>query len=286
LISISLIEPRTVAWKDWRSRSQDAQVALNQTYASGSSWKVSEKLYREQKEFFLGLNGPFHGKCAYCETLIAANHPGDIDHFRPKSRVTVNSTIVNVMDGRRRSVPHPGYYWLTYDYLNLLPACENCNRPSKGRSGGRLIGKWDNFPVKRFRARFPGEEKKERTLLINPTRKECRIDRHLSFDASGIVKSLSEVGTTCCDIFGFNAREGLVKERRAAYQTGHDAVLSYFLALAFENAAGASTHLKTINEYEAGIKPYSAAGRVGIDAQLKKIRTGKYSVTSKPAVHK
>ena len=281
MIRISFKEPRTVAWKNWRRRSEAAQAALDLEYASGRVGKISNKLYREQKELYLGLNGPFHGKCAYCESLIAANHPGDIDHFRPKNGVTVDSLIITVNDGKKRSVPHPGYYWLAYNYRNLLPACEDCNRPNKGKSGGLLIGKWNNFPVKGFRAEHPGDEKKERPLLINPVTAGRMIEQHLTFNAQGVVEYWTTEGKTCCDVFGLNIRQALVQERMEAYQRGYDAVLNYLVALGNDNASGANIHLRTINEYEAGIRPYSAAGRAGIDAKCKKIGRGKYRVTAR-----
>ncbi len=63
----------------------------------------------------------YHEKCAYCEerTLIY------IEHYRPKGRV--------------QTTKHGGYYWLCYEWSNLLPSCHECNK-----IGG---GKADQFPV-------------------------------------------------------------------------------------------------------------------------------------------
>jgi hypothetical protein len=286
MIQIKFTEPRSVIWKKWRGKCRTEQAALNSAYASGKIGKVSGKLYRERKDVYFAVDGPFHGKCIYCETLIVANHPGDLDHFRPKSRVTGPSGPIKVKDRRGRDVPHTGYYWLAYDYRNLLPSCEDCNRPNKARSGGLLVGKWDSFPVKGFRASKPGDEKRERPLLINPTAKGRKIEKHLTINEKGIAEHWTPEGKACCEVFGLNLRQALIQERMEAYQRGYDVVLNYLVALGNDNDKGATAYRKIIEEYEAGIRPYSAAGRIGIDAKCKKIGQGKYRVVTKPALKK
>ena len=54
----------------------------------------------------------------YCESPVTSTNFGDAEHYRPKKAVT---------DKKRDTVqygvvPHPGYYWLAYDWRNLLPA--------------------------------------------------------------------------------------------------------------------------------------------------------------------
>lgn len=68
------------------------------------------------------LDEIYHGKCAYCEERTLIN----IEHYRPKGRVIKTN--------------HGGYYWLCYEWTNLLPTCHECNK-----IGG---GKADQFPVK------------------------------------------------------------------------------------------------------------------------------------------
>ncbi|WP_139958221.1 HNH endonuclease family protein [Flavicella sediminum] len=57
------------------------------------------------------LSLSYHNKCAYCERLAKA----DIEHYRPKKKVSEDNM-------------HEGYYWLCYEWTNLLPACVKCNR--------------------------------------------------------------------------------------------------------------------------------------------------------------
>lgn len=281
MIPITFKQPRTSKWKEWRKKCDVEQLSLNLIYSAGKSGKVSAELYRQQKDVYFSLSGPFRGKCAYCETLIVANHPGDLDHFRPKNRVTNSLGAIKIKDRHGREIPHPGYYWLAYDFQNLLPSCEDCNRPNKGRSGGLRVGKWDEFPVKGFRARKPGEEKRERPLLLNPTARGIKIEQHLTVNELGIMEHRSLQGKTCCDIFGLNVRQGLVQERMEVYRRGYDAILNYLVAVGNNNDVGAKNHLKTINGYEAGIRPYSAAGRAGLKAMYKQINKGIYRLVSK-----
>lgn len=58
-------------------------------------------------------------KCAYCEGTPATTSPIQVEHYRPKKKC-------------RKKIPtHQGYYWLGYEWTNLLYACGNCNN-SKG----------------------------------------------------------------------------------------------------------------------------------------------------------
>jgi uncharacterized protein (TIGR02646 family) len=74
------------------------------------------------------LAGAQHGKCAFCESPITHVQSGDVEHFRPKAGI-----------GRGKKLVRPGYYWLAYDWDNLLFACGLCNRRHK-RNAFPLLG--------------------------------------------------------------------------------------------------------------------------------------------------
>src|SRR5712691_15858 len=152
MIKIEFDEPTSTAWFNLRQECAAATLQRIAAVQRGESPPITD-LYKNQKPVYMSLSGPFHGKCAYCESFIAADQPGDLDHFRPKGKVT-NSDHQSIMiqDEQGHAMPHPGYYWLAYDWRNLLPSCEDCNRPSTQKTGGQLIGKWDQFPVKGIRA--------------------------------------------------------------------------------------------------------------------------------------
>ena len=61
-----------------------------------------------------------HGKCCFCERKTGKD--GDVEHFRPKAgcRQIPNGPLLR-----------PGYYWLAYDWDNLLLSCSACNQRHK-----------------------------------------------------------------------------------------------------------------------------------------------------------
>ena len=92
--------------------------------------------------------------------------PGRIDHFRPKGAVRQSKGSDRV---------HPGYYWLAYQWDNLVFACEDCN-----------LKKSDYFPLEDpgHRARNHLDDlDRESPLLLNPY-VETDPGAHLTFDGS------------------------------------------------------------------------------------------------------
>lgn len=63
-----------------------------------------------------------HEKCAFCEAKPLHVSDGDVEHFRPKG---------GVRQADSEPLERPGYYWLAYEWHNLLFACERCNRRHK-----------------------------------------------------------------------------------------------------------------------------------------------------------
>ena len=61
------------------------------------------------------------GKCCFCESKIRHISYGDVEHFRPKAGWIQADEKLN----------KPGYYWLTYEWNNLLLSCEICNQRYK-----------------------------------------------------------------------------------------------------------------------------------------------------------
>jgi len=263
MIKIDFSETTNPEWEDWRNRCTEATADLMATVAGGGEPAFSQALYKEQKAVYMDFDGPFHGKCAYCESSIAADQPGDVEHYRPKARVTVNnssSTSVTFVDAGVVK-PHPGYYWLAYDWENLLPSCIDCNRPNENKIPGVHMGKRNYFPVKAFRAVSPGDENKEEPLLINPVLQDPSV--HLKMDDTGLFESLTVEGQECIDVFCLNLREALVDGRKTAYDGVRDKILSLAAHL-IARSPQAKSLLDQLEAIKAGAKPYSAAGRAAI----------------------
>lgn len=91
-------------------------------------------------------------KCAYCEATLHKSDP--VDHFRPR---------------RPNPGEHGGYWWLTWSWRNLLPACTTCN----GAKG-------DKFPVESGRLRpWDDATEGESAVFIDPSREDP--SEHLEF---------------------------------------------------------------------------------------------------------
>ena len=60
-------------------------------------------------------------KCAFCEVNLDSQH-GEVEHFRPKKMYKQNPSD---------SGHYPGYFWLSYNWDNLLLSCINCNQKWK-----------------------------------------------------------------------------------------------------------------------------------------------------------
>ncbi len=225
---IDLEPPATRAWQRWLVDCDQATAEVCAQVARGEK-PIFTSLYKRKsiKEgFFLNKGPPFYGKCAYCEAPIADYQHGDMEHFRPKAGVTdeddwpiaLRDEAGNVRRAARGlPVNHPGYYWLAYDWRNLLPACTKCNQPAV--ISGRKVGKHNRFPVTGRHAQEPSEVMQEKPLLIHPASGEPEDDpeRHLVVDArTGLMGYHTERGRKCIEIFALNLRDQLVADRRRA----------------------------------------------------------------------
>jgi uncharacterized protein (TIGR02646 family) len=95
-----------------------------------------------------------HGKCAFCESKITHIAYGDVEHFRPKAGVRQKASD---------KLQRPGYYWLAYEWRNLLLSCQLCNQRYKEN----LFPLED--PIQRARS-HTDKVSKERPLFIDPSR--------------------------------------------------------------------------------------------------------------------
>jgi uncharacterized protein (TIGR02646 family) len=135
----------------------------------------------------------FH-KCCYCEQNQRGQY-GDVEHFRPKAAYKTK---------RKQRLTYPGYYWLCYEWSNLLFACELCNTTYKGNI----------FPLKNENNRVlnhNGDIEDEEPLLINPTKVDPR--NHIYFIYS-LVSSDTPEGKKTIEICGLD-RDDLNNSRQA-----------------------------------------------------------------------
>ena len=165
----------------------------------------------KKKRVIDALNRLFSWKCAYCESKYEATQPVDVEHYRPKAGVEVEGKL-----------KQPGYYWLAATWGNLLPSCIDCNRKRTHDfpdADPETRGKANLFPIDNpaRRARKPGEERKEKRLLLHPAFDDP--DEHLEYVAEGVVRPAapggkeSRMGRVSIEVYGLD-RPGLVHVRR------------------------------------------------------------------------
>ena len=261
MIKIDFVEPRTAEWQEWRRRCQIATSELISAYDREESTTVNDRLYKGQKsDVYITEDNlpPFHGKCAYCEQTITGDQHGDIDHYRPKGRVTdaANQIVCVMVNGRHRV--HPGYYWLAYDWKNLLPACGLCNRESNTK-GGKRIGKGSRFPVAGAYASAPGEEVHERPVLLHPCFDDP--DEHLEVDDTGLLIGTTDRGRMTVRLLGLNQRnlpEGRKKQMEVVQLLCER--LASDIAFGRRNQMAVSVR-RLIEEVRNGRSEFAMAGR-------------------------
>jgi hypothetical protein len=88
MIRIDFIEPETAEWSEWLVDCEAEQARHNAAVERGENRKADPEVYgRLKRAVFIHPEGPFHGKCAYCEENIRTNQYGDVEHFRPKGGI-------------------------------------------------------------------------------------------------------------------------------------------------------------------------------------------------------
>jgi len=187
----------------WFSKAAAEQQAANA--AAGRGYEFKADIYGDDS-VRTAFDRLFHDKCGYCEHRIV-RFDQNVDHYRPKGRVA-------------EEADHPGYYWLAYEWKNLIPACTACNQKRSERleypNIGRLppMGKADSFPLidETTRAWSPLDDLTlEEPFLLDPT-----VDfpeEHLSFYPDGTAYGKTPRGEETIRILGLNGRK-LYQDRR------------------------------------------------------------------------
>lgn len=162
-----LTEDQLDWWNDWKSRAKAATDAVldawekwrkdskDETYDKIFDKTAMTSVWGDLKDWLL-LN-VFNKKCAYCETPVSRS-VFHAEHYRPKGRVTANGKKVKIQDDQGNDIDHPGYFWLAFDWRNLLPSCALCNT---------VNGKKNQFPIpekKAYQSILKGLSKGERLI--------------------------------------------------------------------------------------------------------------------------
>jgi hypothetical protein len=202
-------KPQTLSaeQKKWFNNWLKLAAAAKSKQSSADTFQP--KVWSALKQWL--LHSMFHGKCAYCEVNIEASFVGDAEHYRPKGAVTElkNGKLTPVQ--QQNGTSHQGYYWLAYDWMNLVPSCERCNA---------VHGKRTKFPIRGTRvfdeATGPDSEtlnKIEQPYLLHPYDLAHDPKDHLVFSPDGWVVGRDQIGKESIELLDLN-RNALVEFRR------------------------------------------------------------------------
>ena len=133
------------------------------------------------------LKGISHSKCFYTEAYVG--NGGEIDHFRPKSRVQK----CDLHPGSQ----HFGYWSLAYFIDNFRLCRASANKRRKDHRDGKTYGKGTRFPLvdpSKRAASDTDDWKTEPNLLLDPTKADDV--KLLRFDDRGNPISLNPDSTS------------------------------------------------------------------------------------------
>ncbi len=242
-------------WTKWINDCATATTALQQDYQQGKALDFDANLYGRKsikRLYFFSGKAPFYGKCAYCEAPIKDFQRGDVEHFRPKGKVT---------DEKDNKINHPGYYWLAYDESNLLPSCLTCNQSSV--LDEQPIGKRNRFPVDGDHAQEAAAIADENPLLINPASGDPDDDPalHFNFDEdTGVIGAKTARGKMCIQVFALNKRDQLLEQRLNAA-----ARVDQLVRKMIDKPHMRAKVLRTLAEIRQGQHPYTLAARAAYE---------------------
>ncbi|MBL8683157.1 MAG: hypothetical protein JNK05_28575 [Myxococcales bacterium] len=258
-------------WRAWLAKAERARDAFEKSRKTSAEPEFNSAVWKELKEWL--MQGPFQGKCGYCESLVTTNDYGDAEHYRPKGAVNKldGGSWVPVVVGRK---PHGGYWWLAYDWTNLFPACAKCNSGHKGenfptakthvRATSRTVKKWTSDAL----------DKEEEPLLLHPMRAGEANDpeRHITFDIDGraVPVDSSARARATIDTCGLNRDDGpnsLAEARRETMSEQVDLCLHAWVQSKFD-AAAIDLFLAELRRRK---RPYIGAVTVAIKRRLREI---------------
>ena len=221
-----------------------------------AAWKKGEKLEIKASIYAHAavkttLREAQRDKCAYCETLNPTSHDV-VEHFRPKNGWR-----------QRRGDPlrYPEYFWLAYDWENLLFACDRCNDAGH---------KQNLFPLRNPSRRATAAShdiKREQPLLLNPYDNKDP-EKHIEWSRDvPRPRNRSRMGRATIETFRL-AEDSLLLRSRRRYLDDTEK----YLALA-EGLPAGDPRRKAVRpvfrEYLGPTRPWSAMIRGNLEPRIR-----------------
>ncbi|NIG54863.1 hypothetical protein [Chitinophaga sp. Cy-1792] len=238
--------------------SPNCQEKIKEAIISQEGHKFSTYYYRDSCISELELI--YHCKCAFCETNTLAGASFRVDHFRPKC---------NVKDDAQSK----GYYWLGYEWSNLILICEKCN-----------LSKSNKFPIdgtRIYHPLFSAANKvndscrlitgamliAEYPRLLNPEVDD--VEAHFGFDPDGSIIGVTDRGKATIEVCDLN-REALKLDRKkiidGLFSRLQEILLELFESRSFDNVRFSfKLFFKDLEKLNVANMKYSLLGQNIID---------------------
>ena len=182
---------------DKKGRKNLEQIELHIQSNSSVPWRKYD-LWRRDKTIKGFLYDSQHGKCCYCEKHRAPSRETGVEHFRPKSASKRDN--------------HKGYWWLAYEWNNLLISCSECNAVKLAK-----------FPLRDEKNRCYNKSSdlnKEEPFLIDPLKEDP--ENFIEYDIQKgsknkmMIKAIGkcERGNKTVELTGINSTETLQERYR------------------------------------------------------------------------
>lgn len=222
-------------WKEWKSK--------------GETPKSKSSIYAHAEVKTAFRITAQNNKCAYCETLNPRSHDV-IEHFRPKS---------GWQQKRGDKLRFPAYFWLAYEWSNLLFACDVCNDAAH---------KGNLFPLAKPASRATDSSPDVSTevpLLINPF--DCDPEAHIEWNRDiPRPRNRSRMGRTSIEVFGL-ASDGLLMDQRRGYLIMLTDIVSGIEKLPTDDSTRENLRLKML-DCLADSAPWAAMVRANLETRI------------------
>ncbi len=160
----------------------------------------------KKKDVKQKLSELYNNKCAFCETDPTVSSYWEVEHYRPKGKID-------------KEPKHKGYYWLAYEWSNLLYACKKCNikKATKFPITGIRVKKHPEISGKPDFSKFKANSidlENEKPLILNPEKDDFNPSKHFQINKDGEMIGLTEKGVTTIEICDLNRFDLCVKRKK------------------------------------------------------------------------
>jgi len=263
---ISLVGRRPAAPPDWTTTAAAAERDSTAALAARARAKAKRRtksrrrvghveedfppIWRQHKQAFATAH---FDKCAYCESVVSASCPGQVEHYRPKALVETmtrgNRDDTKGSPKRTVLTRRAGYAWLAYSWSNYLYACTRCNS----------IWKRNQFPIAGPPATDASKLTAEAATLINPL--DIDPAAHFEYDAlTGFIIGATVEGCSTIDSCGLD-RETLRIHRQLKGEKLTRRFDEYDDALFSGNETAARNALRAIFDECREVEAYAGMAR-------------------------